>query len=243
VLYKYLDAKGALRFLEQPQLLFRDWRKLDDSMEVVPGFRPLTIFEIRQAAAQKFQDLQMAGTPISYDKCMALYQAVSEIDRSYLEMQMREFLTEQDCTLFVCSMSERRDSGAMWAHYAENQRGLVFGISSVVQRLVTDKSCSRKQISYSAVRPQIAFPIVDNEALLSAIYTKCEDWSYQKEWRLLRNKAEPILLQHSEVEEIVIGAAADPKVKELAVSYKRLGVRVFQAYPHPAEHRVAAKKL
>lgn len=109
VLYKYLDAAGARVFLKEPQMRWKDFRLLDDLMEVLPGYRSLTEREV-QALAQT----QSNRTGISVDKCAHYYRTLSEMDPTYWEKELRRLIEEQKPTMFICSMSARADSGAMW---------------------------------------------------------------------------------------------------------------------------------
>ena len=239
-LFKYLDGDGAKAFLEKPQIRFKDWRKLDDSMEILPGFRALTETEIKHHAAAKYQQCQ---GKISLEKCEIFVRALSNLDPLYLEKEMRAIFNETEPTLFVNSMSARPDSGALWAHYAENHKGLVFGLGKVFSKLTEQHRLSFKEITYSDARPQMGFPVVDVNALKQSIYTKCVDWRYQAEWRMVNDKADPIFIEPSEVDEVIVGFNASADIRDLAIPMKPHGVSVSQAYPDPKLHKVSFKPL
>ncbi len=238
ILYKYLNAEGALNFLKAPQVRFKDWRTLDDSMEVVPGFRTHTEAEIDALAAKLARE-----TPVPLEKCAYYLRTTSLVDPAYLEGQMREEFMAQACMLFVCSLTARPESGAMWAHYAENQKGIVFGLSAALERLGKQVPCGLEPMTYSEYRPQITFPIADRESLRRAVFTKCEDWRYQAEWRLVAYQAATVMLSASEVAEVMLGSGVSLEIMAAAMALKAQGVKVFQAYPDPARHRVAFKPL
>jgi len=167
----------------------------------------------------------------------------SLVDPAHLESQMRKEFLAQESTLFVCSLTARPDSGAMWAHYAENHKGIVFGLAGAVDRLCQTVPCGLERMTYSEHRPQITFPIADCETLRRAIFTKCEDWRYQAEWRLVANKASTTLLAVPDIAEIIVGFDVSDEITSLAVALKGQGVNVAKAYPDPAFHRVAFKVL
>ncbi len=238
VLYKYLNAEGAKDFLKAPQVRFKDWRKLDDSMEVVPGFRAYAEAEVDALATKMANE-----TLVPREKCAHYLRTTSLVDPAYLEGQMRKEFLAQESTLFVCSLTARPESGAMWAHYAENHRGIVFGLAGAIDRLCQMVPCGLERMTYSEHRPQITFPIADRGALREAVFTKCEDWRYQAEWRLVANKASTAPLAVPEVAEIIVGFDVCEEITNLAVALKAQGVKVAKAYPDPAFHRVAFKAL
>lgn len=238
VLYKYLNAEGAKDFLKAPQVRFKDWRELDDSMEVVPGFRAYTEAEIDALAAKMANE-----TPVPRGKCAHYLRITSLVDPVYLERQMRKEFLAQESTLFVCSLTTRPESGGMWAHYAENHRGIVFGLARAIDRLCQMVPCGLERMTYSEHRPQITFPLPEREALRQAVFTKCEDWRYQAEWRLVASKASTASLTVPEVAEIIVGFDVCDEITNLAMALKTQGVKVAKAYPDPAFHRVAFKAL
>jgi hypothetical protein len=237
-LYKYLDAEGAKAFLNAPQIRFKDWKDLDDSMEVIPGFRPFTESEIQALAVKRSNE-----TSTSVEKCAHYLRTMSLVDPIYLETQLREGLWAQASALFVCSLTTRPDSGAMWAHYAENHKGIAFGLGGVIKHLCTTTPCQLEQMTYSDQRPQITFPVVDREEQRKAIFTKCEDWRYQAEWRLVAHSASTALLKISDVTEVILGFDVCEEITTLALALKEQGLKVSKAYPDPAFHRVAFKPL
>ena len=83
----------------------------------------------------------------------------------------------------------------------------------------------------------------DRETLRRAVFTKCEDWRYQAEWRLIASKASTTLLAVTEVVEIIVGFDVSEEITNLAMALKAQGVKVAKAYPDPAFHRVAFKAL
>ena len=107
IFYKHLNVEGALAFLKSPQIRYKDWRKLDDLMEVLPGFRQLTEEEVRIEAKGRFARLP----GVSLDKHEHFLRALTSLPAEYLEEEMRKLFEAQPTTLFVCSMTSRHDSG------------------------------------------------------------------------------------------------------------------------------------
>ncbi|WP_175726375.1 DUF2971 domain-containing protein [Burkholderia ambifaria] len=93
----------------------------------------------------------------------------------------------------VCCFSKRNDNLLLWAHYAENHRGvcLEYDIPDEIFRT------QFFPINYSATQPVIEkinrYPVGDVNAgsllmtMKDAVFLmKSEDWKYEEEWRMLR---------------------------------------------------------
>jgi len=215
---------------------WKDFRQLDDLMEVLPGYRSLTEAEVQSVAK-----VQSAKTGISFEKCAFFYRTLSEMNPTYWERELRKLIDEQEAMMFICSMSARADSGAMWGLYAERHQGIVFGVGPVLERICAHKMILTREVLYDETRPQLAIPVVDKNVLLAAVRTKSRDWDYQVEWRLISPEVQNWPLKREEVAEIIVGYKAAPDILELALTYRADGTRVFQAYPDPKRHIMALK--
>ncbi|AIO28457.1 DUF2971 domain-containing protein [Burkholderia cepacia] len=96
-------------------------------------------------------------------------------------------------TFRVCCFSKRNDNLLLWAHYAENHRGVCLEYD------IPDETFKTRffPINYSASQPVIdrvnRYPVgdVNSGSLLmdmkdAVFLTKSEDWKYEEEWRMLR---------------------------------------------------------
>lgn len=238
VLYKYLDSAGARVFLNEPQMRWKDFRQLDDLMEILPGIRPLTEAEVRSIAK-----IQAAKTGITAEKCAHYYRTLSGMDPTYWERNLRELIDEQEPTMFICSMSVRANSGAMWGLYAERHQGIVFGVGQVLEQICAHEMVLTREVLYDEIRPQLAIPVVDKKVILEAVRTKSRDWKYQDEWRLISTEVQNWPLHREEVAEIVVGYKAPADILKLALAFKANGTQVFQAYPDPEKHLMALKSV
>jgi len=242
ILYKYLDLEGARAFLAKPQLQFKDFRRLDDLMEILPGHRKLSEEEIAIYAPLKAQQV---GNKISVEKCAHFLRSLSGVGGEYLENGMRELLSDQSPALFICSMTERWDSGAMWGLYAEHHKGIVFGLSTAIDRVCQLNRAYLADVKYSEVRPQMPFSVIDRRVIKESIRTKSIDWSYQKEWRLVSDSDANEWLNAADVAEVIIGYESRNNVELTgpATALKKNGTQVFVAYPDPQIHRMARRML
>lgn len=130
--------------------------------------------------------------------------------RNYNE---RELLRQYDKG--IVSMSERWESPLMWSHYGDQHHGICVGYS-----VPADAEEGVRKVQYGGGRIVAASLIasmlrgdpgaqrqVDNLVLLR----KAEDWSYEREWRLIGRRGS----QDSplELEEIIFGIRCDIAVK------------------------------
>jgi Protein of unknown function (DUF2971) len=88
----------------------------------------------------------------------------------------------------ILCLSEVRDSLLMWGHYANNHEGFVVGFDSehpFFSRRRTDKDefGFLRPVQYALRRPQVTLGDTESADWFS---TKSEQWSYEKEWRIVR---------------------------------------------------------
>lgn len=84
--------------------------------------------------------------------------------------------------VFVSCFSEKNNSMLMWSHYAEQHTGLCVGyrLYDLIEKY------NIFPVIYSNQMPQISdIRNAEESALYQSILTKCEDWSYELEWRII----------------------------------------------------------
>lgn len=84
--------------------------------------------------------------------------------------------------VFVACFSERNNSMLMWSHYAEQHTGLCVGyrLYDLIEKY------NIFPVIYSNQMPQISdIRNAEEGTLYQSILTKCEDWSYEQEWRII----------------------------------------------------------
>lgn len=85
--------------------------------------------------------------------------------------------------VFVGCFSERNESLLMWSHYADEHRGLCIGYN--LHDLIKNYNCF--PVIYSDEMPQEKEIDLDKtDSLMKYMLTKCRDWSYEKEWRIIQ---------------------------------------------------------
>jgi hypothetical protein len=110
-----------------------------------------------------------------------------------------EWLAMMNQQLGVLSLSEVPDNLLMWSHYADQHKGIVIEFDSGHQtfsckRKETDEFYHCRKVVYSNVRPTI----LSNHGAVSVLLTKAVDWSYEKEWRIMKSLKDAKIVAHND---------------------------------------------
>lgn len=115
-----------------------------------------------------------------YDPKTEYNLAVEEGIRQYEQDKKSDTIQS---AVFVGCFSERNDSLLMWSHYADEHRGLCIGYK--LHDLIKNYNCF--PVIYNDEMPQEKEIGLDKkDSLMKYILTKCSDWSYEKEWRIIQ---------------------------------------------------------
>ena len=87
----------------------------------------------------------------------------------------------------ILSLTEVPDNAVMWAHYADNHRGMLLGFDQTHaffnrRRSQSDEFYHLRRVVYSNVAPAASLLELDGDAIFVA---KGEQWAYEREWRML----------------------------------------------------------
>ena len=97
----------------------------------------------------------------------------------------------------MLSLTADPANAVMWAHYADQSRGVCVGIDfdhpvfdsyhpsePHYEEFATVFSVG--QVAYRKIRPALQTDVDASTYIHDAFFTKFEDWAYEREWRLLR---------------------------------------------------------
>jgi hypothetical protein len=169
-------------------------------------------------------------------------------DRAALEIQRMAMVAQfRDSGIFCAT--RRNDNLLMWAHYAENHRGVVFGFRPDAER--DSFLCLLEPVTYSDVRPsfyKLFDPLSGNQAprpedmrafTQSLTAVKGTEWAYEEELRLVIPSYIPqeqdavfIPFYPSELSEVFLGHRVSPEFRdEICAAARALSrdVAIFQA--------------
>jgi hypothetical protein len=119
----------------------------------------------------------------------ALSRENIEMSAATIQMLHNQFIREQ---VGVFCVSTKRDNLLMWAHYADSHRGICLefdGLSNLMAHA--------HKVTYSVERVPIN-PFDDSDAAMmdKSLLTKSDHWSYEAEWRLIRDQGGPGVVEY-----------------------------------------------
>ena len=104
---------------------------------------------------------------------------------------MREMFSKMRSQMGITCLSELDDSLLMWAHYANNHRGMC--VEYELMEINRQLNFTPIPVIYSEDRACIRSLNLDTvgrdttKVFLESLTTKSSEWSYEKEWRIIRD--------------------------------------------------------
>lgn len=163
------------------------------------------------------------------DESSSFYRNVMAFSKLNLKRALRELesgFAHAREKIGILSLSESMNDLLMWAHYADDHQGFVIALDENHASLNSprgedDEFYKPRKVQYRRDRPRHILSELDGTQLF---LTKSLDWSYEKEWRVLKpivasDPSSPVAglfeLPSEAIEGIVIGArcSLDHKLK------------------------------
>jgi Protein of unknown function (DUF2971). len=123
-------------------------------------------------------------------------------------------------TVGIACFSETFDNELMWAHYADNYRGICIGYSSTKLRDLLPPSARLVRVAYADA--PIYLSKHDNDDIVAAaqkiLSQKKYNWAYEREWRVLGNHPGPLPYDGDIITDVYLGSRILPDVKERVLS-------------------------
>lgn len=216
-LYKYVSSEIWDKVLKQKHIRFTQPSVFNDPFEMQPFYEPLANNDEVQQAIERAEFTAILEEQFfeQYGNLPAEIQNIvsRELLMSFLTNMVSPIAVEHapavlegltaaiseglytgfDKNIGVLSMSEKRDDLLMWAHYAQNHKGLVVGFDGGhgyfhQQLSPSDEFRYVRKVHYSKSRPNIKLTRVEDAT--GIFLTKSEDWRYEDEWRMMRPLAD-----------------------------------------------------
>ncbi|MGA3798149.1 DUF2971 domain-containing protein [Pseudomonas fluorescens] len=203
-IFKYLHP-DRIDVLEACRICVSSPLNLNDPFELKPPLRLFGSDELMLNEAMKFLP-EMAAE--SYDKMPSEVQVLFSRDQ-FLEIIQtlllskegglsdtinklmpeiaKRFNTTTEQRMGILCLSETHDNLLMWAHYGCSHEGFVIEFDSEAaffnqKRSEVDELRSLRPVIYSPIRPTLTFSEAKD---MSALLTKSDHWSYEREWRMM----------------------------------------------------------
>lgn len=169
-----------------------------------------------QDDADEIDQLMQASEKIQPENKNAIEQLKKSFDA--LECQVK---TSLESRLKICCLTTDYTNKLMWSHYADSHKGIC------VEYDFSDSAVNKSQplpVYYSHERPQFDWKLSqeakskETACLMQALLTKDEDWSYEKEWRMVISAdTEPDDIPAPPIKCIYIGASCSKENTEKIV--------------------------
>ena len=204
-LYKFIAEPEHVKFLLQGSVKFTPVSELNDPSELSPVIvgdnvrKSLTRLRREGYSNQEFSDLQRQGyllerlapeylrTPVPSSPEEAAEHIHLDLydDIPRLERMMYDTAQKISSRVGIFCLSKRRDSLLMWAHYANNARGLAVEFKDLDKVFPGDRTGVLRQpiaVYYEEDGIDITFEPQSHKSLF---FCKFPDWKYEQEVRII----------------------------------------------------------
>ncbi|MFN3445765.1 MAG: DUF2971 domain-containing protein [Bacteroidia bacterium] len=210
----------------------------NDPYDCALCFHHDAIFNAKQKLESRIGLPSDYKTHIQQMTSLEVNSMIENITNVAVSLAQEDFINTSGITCF----SEIKDEPLMWAHYSNKYKGFCLefhtGIFPFVSKL--------KRVNYKA-----EFPVIngltlltgeDSDQFLNLMTTKSLSWSYEKEWRLLHNKAGTLYKYPIEsLKAIYLGPRTDPILKEtiqLIIKQLNPSIEIWQGVISKKEFKI-----
>ena len=245
ILYKYrrFDKKGhSLDILRNGELYHTSISKLNDPFDCAISYTfDASMLDMRKYAGdvvkRHFPEASKEERRVKIKEMEAKITAPN-----WGEGARQDIQEIREDEFGICCLSTPRDNLLLWAHYADEHRGLCIGLSTeklgivqlglVKSRVLLDLL----KVEYSPDMPQIS--IIDSmlrpdgkEDIYTMISTKSSDWKYEKEYRLVYwgHPDGKLSVGREAIAEVILGCRCSDANREKTLAVMPDGVPVYQA--------------
>lgn len=129
--------------------------------------------------------------------------------KTFCQKKFYDILEQNGGALKICSFTQNFENEIMWAHYAENSKGICFEFDFTSIQNIEN---TLKQVNYTNATP------VANELTLEELHRlftiKREAWRYEEEWRLLVHNYSYLKFEPINLKRILFGSRISKERKE-----------------------------
>ncbi|AFQ49452.1 DUF2971 domain-containing protein [Burkholderia cepacia] len=199
LIYKYVPVA---RFFSNFKFRFTPAEDLNDPMELVPDIRlrdpaayarDITSRNIESA----YFRLLLSNPDLSPEEAWARIAAAAEqLERQFdpiatVKKIYETFMRTTNKNVGVLSLSEDPCSAPMWAHYADEYKGLAIGLDTSSEffqpKPEEPRVCGQlMNVVYTDTSPVVYVEPGKLDIPKEVFFTKARSWEYEKEWRIIK---------------------------------------------------------
>ena len=197
--------KWTISELEKGYVYFAKRNELNDPHDSNPR---MVHFTENTSELKRFYDFTASTFPNQKAKDEFLAEFTPETLREYMKNKIEYYVL---CYGIVC-FSVHLKNFPLWANYADNSSGLCLQFN-----VEKDKNLfsDLRPMNYAPEPTLINYsPQSESDNLTNLFFNKTSDWSYEKEWRLLKVHTGRFYFNPDSLEKIIIGYNAKPKFIE-----------------------------
>jgi hypothetical protein len=194
-LYKYLPADRTSEVLGKLLIRFSQVSVLNDALEFKPpliGLAPKQL--VKELVIEKIQSkypalLEQVRQKLPAQIAEKMIDDVISDGADDAEKNRDNYYKTLDENFGLLSLSEIATDKLMWSHYADGGRGFLIEFNPKhpwfsAKKAENDDFRQLRRVIYVASRPP---KYLKDATGTEVLYTKGQEWEYEKEWRIIRN--------------------------------------------------------
>ncbi len=263
-LYKYMSFESAIRLLRDGCVRFTQPGDFNDPFEMNPSFDLMSKQDLDGLPDAPDVPGMKILTPEALKSMFAailpgLQKEISKHagqDGAFVLRNNELAQSTLDDEFGVFCLSEAADNLLMWAHYADNHRGVAIQFDTE-SKFFSEDSLGSDLPSFRTVEYIMKRPILSHSNLRSPslLFRKSPEWSYEREWRYIRRLSEAHRVIDSMPYPIHLFGLPEDSISGIVVGCRVLqqdrcrlfdslsdspiaGATIFQARLHDEEYRL-----
>lgn len=235
-LFKYLTCGRAKQILANRTIRFTQPRDLNDPYEMQLIVNPQSVID------------DFVSDLVARDVEKARAEDIASRSIENLVFDMVEDVKKERDSLGVLSLSEVNDGLLMWAHYAQDHKGVAIGLKLEACLMPSNPDGDGlvwfDDVKYGAEKVDF---IKEKKRVWQTLFYKGDEWRYEKEWRIVRSlkKLKHVVkeiyvaeLWNSAIDCVILGARMssedEAEILDILKAAPDLGhVKVFKAVVRP----------
>ncbi len=254
-IHQYANIGKAKELLESLKLRLDEPSAFNDPFEFLPKTK-LTkeiIFNDNNVKPSKILWDAFSSSPV--ELIAQLPETFEKLAQINLVKKCKQIINEYR----ICCFSEIDDSILMWGHYSRQHTGVVITFSAAMdywEHNLCKVNYSPKRVSVSLLDSIFTDndTIVDEQWQRDLLVTKSEQWSYEREWRFIKNKnkcpqdekgTSYMPIDRKAIKSIILGCRISKENREYMINMAKnwKDVSVYQSIPDNKKYLMRKKLI